>query len=102
MLRYVLLLALAVMSLSCASGSGRSSSDVMMTVYDENNMPRCEWEDVGRVHLGTPAWATTSDRRAASQEYREQIKRMGGDAVIYVDPPKEYIAIKFIDPGCME
>lgn len=89
--------------LACAyGGQSGSTSDVAMQVFTADNAPRCDFKEVGRVQRDTPAWATTADRAAASQDYREMIKKMGGDAVIRVDMPKEYIVIKFTDPDCRE
>jgi len=95
-------LLLAVVTWACASGGGRTTSDVQMPVYSADSPPSCPYEEVGRIALDKAAWATTAERQEASQNYREQIKRMGGDAVVYSDPPREYLVIRFTDPECTE
>ena len=71
-----------------------------MPVYSADSPPVCPYGEVGRIALDTPAWATTAERQEASQDYREQVKRMGGDAVVYMDPPREYVVIRFTEPEC--
>ena len=102
MIRHVLLAVLCASSLSCASSGSGSTSDVQMLVFTPDYPPRCDFEEVGRMQADTPAWVTTEDRAAARQDYREAVKRMGGDAVIRADRPREYIVIRFTDPDCRE
>ena len=106
MLRYVLLLAIVFLSLSCASSGstnddGSSASAAAMQVFTLASPPQCNYGVVGTVQR-KPYWATTAERQAAWFDYRMQVKRMGGDAVIRVDRPWEYMVIKFTDPDCRE
>jgi hypothetical protein len=95
-------MAAANLQLACVSTGSGSTSDVQMRVFRPESLPLCDFEERGRIALDTPAWVTTAERNAASQDTREVVKRMGGDAVIRVDMPREYIVIKFTEPGCQE
>ena len=94
-------MAAAVLPIACASSGGGSTSDVAMQVFTLDRPPQCDYEEVGRVSRDRRVTGR-SESSTRQQDSRELIKKMGGDAVIRVDMPKEYIVIEFTDPDCRE
>jgi len=86
---------------ACASTRG-AGSDVQMKVFTMSNPPVCDYEERGRI--GTRRFMPGDDpnQYVRAQDTREMVARMGGDAVIRVDTPKEYIVIRFTDRRCTE
>ena len=103
-LRYFALsavMAAASLPLACAyGGQGGSTSDVAMQVFTLEAPPECDYEEVGRVSRDRVTGRSESG--SWQQDSRELIKQMGGDAVIRVDRPSEYIVIRFTDTDCRE
>jgi hypothetical protein len=93
--------AAATLPPACAyGGRSGSTSDVAMAVFTLDRPPECDYEEVGRVSRERVTGPTESG--SGKQDSRELIKQMGGDAVIRVDMPREYIVIRFTDINCRE
>ena len=124
MLRYVLLLAVAVLPLSCASsGTSTSSRDIVdfyredMLVFSSMNPPRCPYEEVAQLTYdgGRPGGSSPTADIQAGQErrnkWRDQVEKTFdesvADAILEGTSGgsmggRQHIFIQFTDPDCRE